>query len=70
MAIGAAVTANARIYMTQFKNNPDLKLYYSDTDSIFTDKPLPDYLVNETRLGSFKLEKVFTLYPLYSPDCY
>jgi len=25
-----------------FKNNPDFNLYYTDTDSAYTDKPLPD----------------------------
>jgi hypothetical protein len=28
-------------YMSIFKNNPDFKLYYSDTDSAVIDKALP-----------------------------
>ena len=36
---GAAITSYARIYMAQFKNSNDFKLYYSDTDSIYIDKP-------------------------------
>jgi hypothetical protein len=32
-----------------------IKIYYSDTDSIFTDKPLPDYLIGND-LGLLKDE--------------
>ena len=38
VAIASAVTAYARIHMIQFKNNENC--FYTDTDSIFTDKPL------------------------------
>ena len=38
VGIAAAITALARIYMSKFKNNPLIKLFYTDTDSIFTDK--------------------------------
>ena len=38
VALAAAVTAYARIHMIQFKNNENC--FYSDTDSIFTNKPL------------------------------
>ena len=35
IAIASAVTAYARIHMSQFKNNPNLpNLYYTDTDSV------------------------------------
>ena len=47
IAIAAAVTANARIYMSQYKNNPDFNLYYSDTDSLLIDKPLSPELVHK-----------------------
>ncbi len=42
--------------MSQFKNNPDFNLYYSDTDSAYIDKPLPDHLVHSKDLGKMKLE--------------
>lgn len=29
IAIGAAITAGARVHMSIFKNNPDFNLYYS-----------------------------------------
>jgi len=38
-----------------FKHNKDYNLYYSDTDSVVIDKPLPDYLVGNN-LGQLKLE--------------
>lgn len=43
--------------MSYFKNNPNFRLYYSDTDSIIIDTALPDYLVG-TKLGQVKLEHV------------
>ena len=45
----------ARLYMAKFKNNPNAKLYYSDTDSIIINKPLSDKYVGK-ELGLFKLE--------------
>lgn len=35
IGIAAAITAYARIFMSQFKNNPNFNLYYSDTDSAY-----------------------------------
>jgi len=40
IGIAAAVTAYARTHMSQFKNNSNYNLYYSDTDSIYIDSPL------------------------------
>jgi hypothetical protein len=49
IAIASAVTAYTRIHMSQFKNNPNAlarpNLYYSDTDSLYFDGPLPDHMV-------------------------
>jgi len=59
IAIASAVTAYARVHMSKFKNNPDFNLYYTDTDSIFIDRPLPDHMVGK-ELGQMKLEYVFT----------
>lgn len=70
IAIGAAVTANARIYMSQFKNNPDYILYYTDTDSGYFNKPLPDYLVDSKRLGALKLEHVLNKFVALGPKVY
>lgn len=58
IAIASFVTAYARIHMSKFKNNKDIKLYYTDTDSIVVNKPLPDFMVDSTVLGKLKLEHI------------
>lgn len=58
IAIAAATTAYARIFMSQFKNNPKYKIYYTDTDSIFIGAALDDNLISNTELGKLKLEYV------------
>ena len=47
VAISAAVTAYARIEMIKFKTDPSYNIFYTDTDSIFINKPLPDYLIGD-----------------------
>jgi DNA polymerase elongation subunit (family B) len=70
IGIAAAITAYARIHMTQFKNNLDFNLYYSDTDSIYLDRPLPDYMVSSTELGKLKLENVLDKAIFLAPKMY
>jgi len=70
VAIASAITAYARVHMSQFKNNPDFNLYYSDTDSVYIDKPLSDDLVNEKILGQMKLENVINKAIFLSPKVY
>src|SRR6267142_47480 len=70
IAIASAITAYARIHMTQFKNNPDFILYYSDTDSIYIDKPLPPEMVDSKSLGKMKLENVLTKAIFLAPKVY
>nr|QNH92683.1 hypothetical protein [Wolfiporia cocos] len=55
MAIAAAITAYARIYMSNFKNNPNIKLLYTDTDSIAVLNPLDEELIDKS------------IYPQYYP---
>ena len=55
VGIASAVTAYARIYMSQFKNRTDFKLLYTDTDSIMIDRPLPEDLIGK-ELGLMKDE--------------
>lgn len=69
VSIASAVTAYARVYMSQFKNNPYYNLYYTDTDSIFIDKELDSTLVNN-KLGGMKLEYKFTDSVFLSPKVY
>ncbi|XP_058741909.1 DNA polymerase-like [Vicia villosa] len=52
--LSAAITASARIYMYQFISRNDS--YYTDTDYVVLDKPLPNEMVSPTELGKFKLE--------------
>ena len=71
IAIASAVTAYARIHMSQFKNNPNLpNLYYTDTDSLYFDGPLPDHLVDPTKLGALKLEGVYDKAIFLAPKVY
>jgi hypothetical protein len=60
IAIAAAITAYSRIYMSQFKNNPDIILYYTDTDSIYIDEnsKVDPNLIDPKILGKLKLENV------------
>ena len=70
IGIAAAITAYARIHMSQFKNNPNFNLYYSDTDSIYIDRPLPDEFISNTILGKMKLEYVCNKAIFLSPKVY
>lgn len=57
--IAATVTAYSRIIINQYKldaMNLGLELYYSDTDSLVLNGPLPPNYINETKLGLLKLE--------------
>ena len=58
IAIAAAITAYARIHMSQFKNNPKIRLYYTDTDSIYTDSDLDQFFIDDKILGKLKLEYI------------
>ena len=69
IAIASAITAGARIHMSLFKNNPEFKLYYSDTDSGVFNRQLPaEYVGNE--LGQFKLEHVINRAVFLAPKVY
>jgi hypothetical protein len=57
--------------MSQFKNNKELpNLYYTDTDSLYFDGPLPEHLVSKTRLGALKLEGVWNKALFLAPKVY
>lgn len=70
IAIASAVTSYARIHMSQFKNNSDYKLFYSDTDSIYINKPLGDSLISNTILGQMKLEYICNKAIFLAPKVY
>ena len=69
VALASSVTAHARRYLSIFKNDPAYNLYYTDTDSIFIDAPLPEKLVSDG-LGTFKLEYVFKDVVFLAPKVY
>jgi hypothetical protein len=60
VAVAASITAYSRIYMSQFKNNPKINLYYTDTDSIYVDEnsDIDLNLIDNNILGKLKLEHV------------
>nr|YP_010384620.1 DNA polymerase [Russula rosea]UHA57019.1 DNA polymerase [Russula rosea] len=70
ISIAAAITAYSRIHMSQFKNNPKINLYYSDTDSAYTDSELPDELISDTILGKLKLENICNKAIFLAPKVY
>lgn len=70
VAIAAAITAYSRIHMSQFKNNPDINLYYTDTDSIYTDSNLEESLINDKILGKLKLENICKKAIFLAPKVY
>jgi DNA polymerase elongation subunit (family B) len=70
ISIASAITAYARIHMSQFKNNPDFRLFYTDTDSAYIDRPLPDHLVNSKILGKMKLENIIDKAIFLAPKVY
>lgn len=58
VAVAAKVTAGARLLLLDSLLDADKKgtVYYADTDSVVTDKPLDDCLIDAHALGKFKLE--------------
>jgi hypothetical protein len=75
IAIASAITANARIRMSQFKDPEflkvnNLKLLYSDTDSAYFNNPLPLSFVDPIRLGAMKLEGVYDEAVFLAPKVY
>jgi phage antirepressor YoqD-like protein len=76
ISIASAITAYSRIYMSQFKNNPNLKLFYTDTDSIYTNlspeemnKLYPD-MISSKGIGKLKLESVSKKAIFLAPKVY
>ena len=70
ISLSAAITAYARIHMSQFKSEYNsYNLYYSDTDSIAIDKPLEDNMIGK-ELGKMKLEYIFKEAVYLGPKVY
>jgi hypothetical protein len=56
--------------MTFFKNNPKINLYYTDTDSAYTDSYIDENLICNKTLGKLKLENVSTKAIFLTPKVY
>lgn len=69
IGIAAAVTACARIHMSQFLGDKNLNVLYTDTDSIDIDKPLDSKLIGP-ELGLMKLECIFEEAIFIAPKVY
>jgi hypothetical protein len=69
ISIAAAITGYARIHMTQFKNNKDFNLYYSDTDSAYIDTHLNESFIGP-KLGLMKLECICNDAVFLAPKVY
>lgn len=69
VAISAAITAGGRMWMSTIKNKFDITLFYSDTDSAITNKPLKPFMVGD-KLGQFKLEYTIKRAVFLAPKVY
>ncbi len=69
IAIASAITAYARVFMSQFKNTCSFSLLYTDTDSIFIEGILPDEMIGPL-LGQFKLENRYKEIVFLGPKIY
>lgn len=58
VSISSAITAYSRINMSQYKNNPKINLYYTDTDSVYTDSDIVVSFIHSKQLGKLKLENI------------
>jgi hypothetical protein len=72
VAVSSAITGLSRIFMSEYKNNPLIKLYYSDTDSIFIDVDLNEINPNliGSELGQWKPEYEFKEAVFLAPKVY
>ena len=70
IAMASFVTSYARIHMSQFKNNKDFRLYYTDTDSAVLAQPLPESFVDPKVLGKMKLEYIVRKGIFLAPKLY
>lgn len=61
-AISAHITSYARVLLwkyIKYCRKSDIKVYYCDTDSLFTSKELPEELISKDKLGKLKQEKIY-----------
>lgn len=68
--ISSAITSYSRILMSKFKNLYTDNIYYSDTDSIYLDTKLDSKFISDSKLGLFKLERIFENAIFLAPKMY
>lgn len=69
IAISSYTSDGGRGFMSQLKNNPKYKLYYTDTDSFIMAGTLPEHMVGN-KLGQFKLEHTIEAAVFIAPKVY
>src|ERR1700749_4099697 len=69
LPISAAITSYSRVYMYKFKEIKNSKIFYSDTDSYVTNKPLDNKCIG-TDLGLMKLEFISKKAVFLAPKVY
>jgi hypothetical protein len=56
--------------MSIFKNNPKINLFYSDTDSIYTNSNIDSSFIHNKQLGKLKVENISTEAVFLGPKMY
>lgn len=69
VAIASAITSYSRVYMGEYINNLTGQCYYTDTDSIITDRPISEDKISD-KIGEMKLESELEKGYFISPKLY
>jgi acetylglutamate synthase len=69
ISIASAITAYGRIHMSQFKNNKNIIIYYTDTDSVAIKGNLPPKYIGKG-IGQMELENTFNKVIYLAPKVY
>jgi DNA polymerase elongation subunit (family B) len=72
VAIASYITSLSRVALYRYKKyciDNGIKIFYFDTDSIFTNKPLPEQFISN-KLGDLKLEYIFKKSIFLAPKMY
>lgn len=73
IAHASAIAAGARVEMSlaiKYLIENDYTIYYMDTDSLFVNKPLPEFMISNSQLGLFKLENIYKKAIFLAPKVY
>ena len=56
--------------MSRFLNRSGYDVFYTDTDSLFTNKPLSPEIIDDKKLGLMKLESQYNCFISIGPKCW